>query len=102
MTRRQLTSFAGGLRGVRRAEHDRHAAHGGDGELEALPAPQPGRMHDLHFGKLVIPAAHAVNGVGAELDAAPEFSDFELRSWRNENKYMSIAARPYGIGGVVR
>jgi len=102
MNMRHLTSLTGPVGRVRRPQHDRHAAHGGHGKLEPLPTPQPGSLDDLHFGELIVPAADAIHGGRAEMDAAPEFTHSELRGRRNENKYMSIAPCSSALRGVVR
>ena len=60
-------------------------------ERETLAAPQSGSFHDLDFGQLVVPVADAIDGLGAEKDAAPEFASFKFGGRDNKAKYMSIA-----------
>jgi hypothetical protein len=62
-------------------------------EPETLATPQSGSLYDLDFGQLVVPVADAIDGLSAEKDAAPEFTDFEFCGFRNTAKYMSTAAR---------
>lgn len=97
-----LTAFEGRAGRLRRAQHDGHAADRGHAELEPLTTPQSGRFHDLHFGELVVEVANTVDGIGAEMDPAPEFTDSELRGWRDADKYMSVAPRLLRPRGVVR
>lgn len=94
----ELPSFARGRGRVRWPHHHGHAAHRGNVELETLPATQARSSHHLDLGQLIVEAADAIDGVRAEVDAAPEFTHSELRGWRNR-KYISIAA---GAGGVQR
>ncbi len=97
MNMRDLASFAGGTGGPgdhRHAPNRRHVEH------ETLAAPQPGSLHDLDFGQLVVPVADAINGLRAQMDAAPEFTSFKFGGRDNEAKYMSIAPaarHPHGV-----
>jgi hypothetical protein len=94
-----LASFAGGTGRVRRPHHHWHAADCGHVELETLAPPQSRRLYDLDFGQLVVPAADTINGIRAEMDATPEFTDSELRGWRNAAN-VSIVASPQNVRGA--
>jgi hypothetical protein len=88
---RDLASFAGS---VGRPNDHCHAPDGRHVEFETLAAPQSRSSYDLDFGQLVVPVANAIDGLRAEMDAAPELTDLEFRGFRNGAKYMSITPRP--------
>jgi maltose O-acetyltransferase len=92
MNMRHLMSPSARTRRVRRPYHNGHTADGGHAELETLTAAQSRRSHDLHFGQLVVEVADTVNGVRAQMDAAPEFSDPEFGSARDQANLSTVAA----------
>ena len=85
---RDLASFAGS---TGRPHDHSHAADYRHVERETLAAPQSRSLYDLDFGQLVVPVADAIDGLGAEKDAAPELASFKFRSCDSAAKYMSIA-----------
>ncbi len=85
---RDLASFAGGTGGP--GDH-RHAPDCRHVERETLAAPQAGSLYDLDFGQLVVPVADSIDGLRAQMDAAPEFTSFKFGGLDSEAKYMSIA-----------
>lgn len=94
---RDLAEFAGSA-----GRHHDHAPDCGHVEPETLAGPQSGRSYDLDLGQLLVPVTDAINGLGAEMDAAPEFTDLEFRAFRNGAKYMSIAPGRWHTRGVER
>ncbi len=85
---RDLASFAGAA--GRPGDH-RHVPDCCHVEREALAASQSRSLDDLDFGQLVVPVADAIDGLGAEKDATPEFASFKFGGSDNAAKYMSIA-----------
>lgn len=88
MKMRDLASFAGAT--GRPCDH-RHVPDCGHVKRETLAASQSRGFDDLDFGQLVVPAADAIDGLGAEKHAAPEFASFKFGGSDNGAKYMSIA-----------
>ena len=94
-----LALLAGRTDKVGRRQPYGHAPDCADVELETLTATQPGYTDDLHLGKLLIPVADAVDGLRAQVLAAPDFPDSEFCSSRKRPN-VSIAARPHNMEGV--
>ena len=88
MKLRDLASFAGAT--GRLCDH-RHVPDCCHVERETLAASQSGSFDDLDFGQLVVPVADAIDGLGAEKDATPEFAGFKFGGCDNGAKYMAIA-----------
>jgi hypothetical protein len=88
MKMRDLASFAGATGRPRDHRHVPDCCHV---ERETLAASQSRSFDDLDFGQLVVPPADAVDGLGAEKDAAPEFASFKFGGSDNAAKYRSIA-----------
>jgi hypothetical protein len=99
MNLRNLASFDGGT--WRPVDHC-HAPDCRHVEGETLAAPQSRSSHDLDFGQLVIPVANAIDGLGAEQDATPEFTGLEFRGDDNGDKYISIAPAAHHTTGAHR
>ena len=99
MKMRDLASCAGAA--GRPGDH-RHVPDCCHVERETLAASQSRSLHDLDFGQLVVPVADAIDGLRAEKDAAPKFTDLEFRGFRNGAKYMSIASGPRNAHEVDR
>ena len=91
MNPRVLAPLAGRIDRVHRADDDRHAADGGQVELEALSTPQSRSLDDLDLRELVVPGADAVDRLGPELNATSEFPDLELCSHRNRANLSTVA-----------
>jgi len=85
---RDLALFAGSAR--RSGDHC-HPSDCRHVEPEPLAGPQARSLDDLDFGQLVVPVTDAIDRLGAEMDAAPEFASFEFRSSDGLTKYMSVA-----------
>ena len=91
---RDLASFAGSTG----RPHDHcHVPDCRHVEPETLAAPHSRSLYDLDFGQLVVPVADAIDGLRAEKDAAPEFTDFEFRGCRSGPKYISIPPRLHEV-----
>lgn len=88
MKMHDLASFAGAA--GRSGDH-RHVPDCCHVERKTLAASQSRSFYDLDFGRLVVPVADAIDGLGAEKDATPEFASFKLGGSDNGTKYMSIA-----------
>lgn len=85
---RDLASFAGAT--GRPCDH-RHVPDCCDVERETLAASQSRSFDDLDFGQLVVPVADAIDGLGTEKDATPEFAGFKFGGSDNGAKYMAMA-----------
>jgi hypothetical protein len=88
MNMNDLASLPGGSSFPGR-QHQCHAPDRGDVELEALAPVQPRCSHHFHLGQLIVPIADTVDGLRAEDDVAPVFTDFELRGRRHATKYIA-------------
>ena len=80
MNMKHLTSSAVRARRVRRSHDQSHAANSAHVEVEALAGAKPRRTDDLNLDQLSRPAADTVDGLGAEVNPAPEFADPEFGS----------------------
>jgi hypothetical protein len=91
-----LASSEDGTRRVRRSHNQSHTANSDHIEVEALAGAKPGSTDDLNLDQLPGPAADAVDGLAAEMNPAPDFTDPEFRSVRDQAN-VSTAASPTDV-----